>query len=76
MSKDTTTQQQAKQSKRLIPVPEWNQHHTWPPQGGLRHLIFNEKTNGFASAFKRVGRRVLVDEFEFFACVDRQNPGA
>ncbi|WNV03731.1 hypothetical protein RP726_14970 [Candidatus Methylospira mobilis] len=58
---------------RLIPVPDWNNDHPWPPIGGLRHLIFNEKTNGFASAFKRVGRRVLIDEAEFFACVDRQN---
>ena len=65
--------QTAQLSNRLIPVPEWNDYHSWPPQGGLRHLIFNEKTNGFASAFKRVGRRVLIDEAEFFACVDRQN---
>lgn len=70
-----TTQQQNQSSSRLIPVPEWNQHHSWPPQGGLRHLIFNEKTNGFASAFKRVGRRVLIDEAAFFACVDKQNQG-
>lgn len=70
-----TTQQHNQPSNRLIPVPEWNQHHTWPPQGGLRHLIFNEKTNGFASAFKRVGRRVLIDEAAFFACVDKQNQG-
>ncbi len=60
-------------SSRLIPVPQWNEFHSWPPQGGLRHLIFNEKTNGFASAFKRVGRRVLIDEAEFFACVERNN---
>ncbi len=65
--------QQKKSASRLIPVPEWNQFHSWPRQGGLRHLIFNEKTNGFASAFKRVGRRVLIDEAEFFACVERQN---
>ncbi len=57
----------------LIPVSKWNDKHAWPSQGGLRHLIFNEKTNGFASAFKRVGRRVLIDEDEFFNCVDRQN---
>ena len=69
----TPQQQNQQPTNRLIPVPEWNQHHSWPPQGGLRHLIFNEKTNGFASAFKRVGRRVLIDEAEFFACVDRQN---
>ncbi|MGZ5077425.1 MAG: hypothetical protein ACXV9R_12455 [Methylobacter sp.] len=73
----TTTAQQVStsNSNRLIPVPDWNKFHSWPPQGGLRHLIFNEKTNGFSSAFKRVGRRVLIDEAEFFACVDRQNGG-
>jgi len=43
------------------------------PSRGMRHLIFNAKKNGFADAFKRVGRRVLVDEAEFFAAVDRQN---
>jgi hypothetical protein len=76
MSRDTRNEfQQNQPSRQLIPVPEWNQHYSWPPQGGLRHLIFNEKTNGFASAFKRVGRRVLIDEAEFFACVDRQNQG-
>ncbi len=58
---------------RLILVTEWNKHHSWPPIGGLRHLIFHEETNGFSSAFKRVGRRVLIDEPEFFKCVDRQN---
>jgi hypothetical protein len=39
----------------------------------MRHLIFNAKTNGFSSAFKRVGRRVLVDEREFFRVVDLKN---
>lgn len=58
---------------RLIPVPKWNDYHDWPPAGGLRHLIFHENTNGFATAFKRVGRRVLIDEVEFFACVAQQN---
>lgn len=60
----------------LVPVPQWNDRHPWPPQGGLRHLIFNKDSNGFASAFKKVGRRVLIDEQEFFACVDRQNSKA
>jgi hypothetical protein len=63
-------------SNGLIPVTKWNQYHPWPPLGGLRHLIFNAKTNGFDSAFKRVGRRVLVDEREFFAVIDRNNGGA
>lgn len=54
---------------RLLTVNEWSQHHSWPPPGGLRHLIFHAETNGFAPAFKRVGRRVLIDEAKFFECV-------
>lgn len=60
---------------RMIPLTEWNNFHTWPPIGGLRHLVFNEKTNGFANAFKRVGRRILVDEDEFFKIVRSRNEG-
>lgn len=68
--------QQAQPSNRkLITVSDWPKHHSWPPIGGLRHLIFNAETNGFKSAFKRVGRRVLIDETEFFACVEKQNGG-
>lgn len=63
----------APQATRLIPVPSWNEYHDWPPPGGMRHLIFNADTNGFASAFKRVGRRVLVDENEFFRIIDAKN---
>ena len=57
------------QAPRLIPLTDWNKHHEWPPQGGLRHLMFNRETNGFARAFVKCGRRVLVDEAEFFNVV-------
>jgi hypothetical protein len=70
------TLQPAKPATRLIPVPEWGQYHAWPPEGGLRHMIFNKDSNGFATAFKKVGRRVLIDEAEFFACIERKNGGA
>lgn len=56
---------------RLIPLTEWNKHHEWPPQGGLRHLAFHAKAKGFESAFVRCGRRVLINESEFFQCVAR-----
>ncbi|CAN7266616.1 hypothetical protein LJR038_003075 [Acidovorax sp. LjRoot38] len=55
---------------RLIPLTDWNLHHAWPPIGGLRHLVFFEKTNGFHQVVRRVGRRVLIDEAAFFAWVD------
>lgn len=54
---------------RLIPLTEWSAYHPWPPLGGLRHLVFNEHTNGFSRCVRRVGRRVLIDEAEFFRWV-------
>ena len=51
---------------RLIPVPDWNDYHPWPPTAGLRHLIFNADKNGFDSVIVRIGRRVLIDEAAFF----------
>ena len=43
--------------------------------GGLRSLIFNEKSNGLAKsgAIVRIGRKVLIDETRFFAWVESQN---
>lgn len=57
---------------RLIPVNKWNNHHEWPPVGGLRHLIFNADINGFSHCIKRIGRRVLIDEKAFFEWVAQQ----
>ena len=57
---------------QFIPVPKWNDHFDWPPPGGLRHLIFHAETNGFAAAFKRVGRRVLVDAPVFWEIVEKK----
>ena len=56
----------------LIPVTEWSKHHAWPPIGGLRHLIFHEKKNGFHKCVYRVGKRVLIDEEAFFEWVAEQ----
>ena len=64
--------QQASGSTRLIPANEWQEHHVWPPLGGLRALIFDADKNGFSTVIRRVGRRVLIDEQAFFAWVDRQ----
>ena len=58
------------EKQRYIPVNQWNEHHSWPSAGGLRHLIFNAKENGFDSVISRVGRRVLINEQEFFRWVD------
>ena len=40
---------------------------------GLRNLRFHQEVNGFADAFLTVGRKVLIDEDQFFECLDRIN---
>lgn len=60
-------------ANRFIPVTQFPNHHPWPPIGGLRHLIFNAKSNGFDAVIKRAGRRVLIDEQAFFSWLDKQN---
>ncbi len=60
------------QSPRIIPLTEWNKFHVWPPIGGLRHLVFNEHSNGFHQVVVRAGRRVLIDEAAFFKWLSAQ----
>ena len=80
----STEQTPEHKSTRWIPVSKWNDHHDWPPPGGLRHLIFHADDrvnsrgdvisgNGFAPAFIRVGRRVLIDEVKFWEIVIEKN---
>lgn len=57
---------------RLIPAAKWSEFHSWPPIGGLRHLIFNSAKNGFSRVIRRVGRRVLISEREFFRWANDQ----
>lgn len=54
------------QTTRFIPLTKWPEFHSWPPIGGLRHLVFNSKMNGFSKCLVRVGRRILIDEKAFF----------
>jgi len=57
----------------LIPLTDWPNRHAWPPLGGLRHLVFNAKSNGFDAVIRRCGKRILLDEAAFFAWIAQQN---
>lgn len=57
---------------KYLTVRQWVNEHPWPPIGGLRHLIFNAEANGFNKVIRRIGRRVLIDEDEFFNWVNTQ----
>jgi len=45
----------------------------WPTWDALRNIHFRRKTNGFETAFIKVGAKVLVDLDEFWYCVERLN---
>lgn len=59
---------------RLLTINNFvEEHKSFASNGGIRHLIFHSENNGFKSAFKKIGSRVLIDEREFFECVERNN---
>ena len=58
---------------RILTVRDFCTKHLWPPEGGLRHIIFYSSENGAEAFIRRVGRRVLIDEAAFFVWVAAQN---
>src|SRR5262249_41352104 len=58
------------QNDRLIPLIEWPKHHSYPPIGQLRWLVFHSETNGFKGCIRRVGRRILISEKSYFDWVN------
>lgn len=63
-------------TSRLLTINNFiEEHKSFASHGGIRHLIFqsHNNQNGFQTAFKRIGSRVLIDENEFFQCVERNN---
>jgi hypothetical protein len=71
MSKQT--EQRSDATPRLIPLTQWNDYHIFPTIGGMRHIAFNRKSNGFARAFVHVGRRLVVVEAVFFEVIAELN---
>jgi hypothetical protein len=60
-------------ASRLLTVRQFSMLCPAFPEGGLRYLIFNAHNNGFRTALRRVGRKVLIDESAFFEWVKAQN---
>jgi hypothetical protein len=57
---------------RYIPITKWPEYHPYPTVSGMRYLRFHQKTLGFASAFVKLNKRILVDEQEFFRILRSQ----
>lgn len=59
---------------RLLTIKNFvEEHKSFATIGGLRHIVFNADKMGFKTAIKRIGARVLIDENEFFKCVEKIN---
>ncbi len=57
----------------LYTVRQFSQKYPAFPEGGLRYLIFHAKSNGFQGCIRRLGRKILINEHDFFAWIERQN---
>ena len=60
----------------FLTVRQWTEQEPWPPLGGVRHLIFHAKTNGFDAVIRRVGRTVLIDRNAFLAWINQHGSKA
>ena len=63
---------EATQVRRLIPVPLFNKFHPDPTPSALRWMIFKNK-DGFNRCVVRRGRRLLIDESEYFKWIEEHN---
>lgn len=61
--------------RTLLTPAQFTEKYPAFPLGGLRWLRFNSETNGFDSAFLKIGRKLLIDEEAFFKAVDAANGG-
>ena len=59
--------------RQLLTVSQFAKKHVAFSEASLRWLIFNSSKNNFSPVLRRVGRRILLDESEFFAWIDKQN---
>lgn len=58
--------------RQLLTVKNFSLKYPSFSESSLRWLIFNQASNGFSSVIRKVGRRVLIDEIQFFNWVDTQ----
>ena len=55
----------------LLTVKQFCEKYPWPSESAIRAIILEADARGFATAFKRYGRRILVDPKEFFLSLER-----
>jgi hypothetical protein len=74
-TKETQCQQIDQALWSYLTVQQFSKRHQAFTTGMLRSLIFNEHHNGLTSfnAVVRIGRKVLINESNFFTWVESRN---
>lgn len=67
------TQEAKLPMRNIFTVKQFCERNPAFTAGGVRHLIFHADKNGFSRCFKRIGRRVYVDENAFYEQMDACN---
>ena len=57
--------------QKLVTIKQFTQKNPWPSEAALRAIIQDAEKRKFRTAFIRYGRRILIDEDEFWACLNR-----
>lgn len=68
MNPDTTTA-----PTRLLTIRQFSEAHPAFSVGSLRHFLFFRESNGLDAAVRRVGRKLLLSERDFFAWIEATN---
>lgn len=58
-------------AKRYLTVRQTAERYPAFTQGSIRWIIFNKDHNQFASVIRKLGKKIVIDEAEFVAWVER-----
>ncbi len=53
------------ENSRFIPIDEWNKHHNYPSQRGLKLILHNLESLGFSDAFHITPEKTYINEEKF-----------
>lgn len=61
------------EGERFYTIKEFCKKHSWPTEHSIRWMMFNAEQNGFDKVVRRVGRRILIKENEFYNWVNSKS---
>jgi len=61
------------QPRSLLTVKQFVQKHDFLSESALRSLIFRRESNGFSKVIRRINKKILIDESDFFSFIDEQS---